>query len=119
MNKWIIRIIIAGIVLSLYIILAVIKPGVGMYLLEMNPERKILLGWLNKRDPELFKRCKVFFDENTLLQDVPMKQEGEHSIITAILCGNDTKFWISNKTRQVECYVSYSADKIGEKLCEQ
>ena len=129
MIKWIIRITIwVGIVFYFFIILAVTKPCVRMYLSEKNPQKKILLSWLNKRDPKLFNRCKVFFDENMSLQHVPMKQEGDYSLITAVLCGGDTKFWINNKTRQVECYISYCgknggnkycSDKIVNKLCEQ
>jgi len=88
-----------------------------MYLTEVNPQKKILLGWLNKRDPGLFKRCKVFFDENMGMQDVPMKQEGDYSLMTAVLCANDTRFWINNKTKQVECYISYCGQHIGNKYC--
>jgi hypothetical protein len=100
-----------------FIILANRNPGVVMRLTESNPQRKILLDWLNKRDPGLFKRCKIFFDENILLRDVPMRQEGDHSIITAILCGGETKFWINNKTKRVDCYISYCGKNIGHKYC--
>ncbi len=102
---------------SLCAILVAIKPGLVAQSSELNPQRKILLRWLNNRDPDLFKRCKVFFDENLRFQDVPMKQEGNYSVITAILCGNEAKFWINNKARLVECCISYCGKNIGHKYC--
>ena len=112
------RIILGLLVLILLIcIFSEKNSGTWRYLTERNPQKKILRDWLNKRDPELFKSCKVFFDENMRLQDVPMKQEGDYSLITAVLCGNDTKFWINNETDRVECYISYCGKNIGNKYC--
>lgn len=114
----IIRVIVwAGILFCACFIIAMAKPGWVAYLIETNPQKKVLLGWLNKRDPGLFKQGKVMFDINTGLQDVPMQQEGDYSIISAILRGNDAKFWINTKTKQLDCYISYCGKNVGHKYC--
>jgi hypothetical protein len=76
----------------------------------------ILRGWLSQRDPELFKRCKLFINFDT---DGAVSEDGKHRIIIGELCGGPAKFWINKENKTVDCYLSYCGKNIGKKYCDQ
>jgi hypothetical protein len=82
-----------------------------------DPTLQTLIDWLQERDPNLFKRCKVSFDQDFLGRKISRTQEGIYTKITAVLCGGGATFWVNNPSNTVDCYTSYCGQHIGNKYC--
>jgi hypothetical protein len=84
---------------------------------EKDPALQALIDWLREKDPNVFKRCKVRFDENSFGNKVDREQEGIYTKITAAMCDNEGTFWVNNQAGTVDCYTSYCGAHIGNKYC--
>ena len=97
------------------LIYAFSHPGQLAYWSENKPDRKVVIGWLNKRDPHVFNRCKVFLSERDPYYSI--RWTDNHTEITVLICGNLSTFWINGRTKVVDCYISYCGKNIGNKYC--
>ncbi len=81
--------------------------------IDKDSVNSVIKCWLAKKDKGIFNRCKIFIGDEDSLYPGPAYHEDEKYLkVNSWVCGEQTQYWVSKKTKKVERCFENTGKKI-------